>query len=264
MNLGITGTAGLVELITEEKEKGIFLTTLGFGTGNYSDTNMEQIADAGNGNYYYIDCIDEAQRVLVEKARETTITVAKDVKFQMEFNPAKVSEYKLIGYENRVMSADDFEDDTKDGGEVGAGQADTVLYEIVPFSDGGKNEGALRYQDMKLSDRAKSGEIGTLAIRYKEPDGEKSVLEEVPMDADESSLSEEDFRFAAAVVMASLVVNQSAGKAEATLDRAIELAQANAGTNTYRQGFVKLLQELKLNTDWENVKGPTVVPPTDD
>ena len=263
MNLGITGTAGLVELITKEKEKGIFLTTLGFGTGNYSDTNMERIADAGNGNYYYIDCIDEAQRVLVEKARETTITIAKDVKFQMEFNPTVVSEYKLIGYENRVMSADDFEDDTKDGGEVGAGQAVTVLYEIVPASEK-ENEGSLRYQDVKLSDRAMSGEIGTLAIRYKEPDGEKSTLEEVPLTAGEDSLSEEDFRFAAAVVMASLVINQSADMAQATLEQAIALAEGSTGKNTYRQGFVKLLQELKLNTDWEKVKEPTVVPLTDD
>ena len=263
MNLGITGTAGLVELITEEKEKGIFLTTLGFGTGNYSDTNMEQIADAGNGNYYYIDCIDEAQRVLVEKARQTTITVAKDVKFQMEFNPQIVSEYKLIGYENRVMSADDFEDDTKDGGEVGAGQAVTVLYEIVP-TDGKTEGGSLRYQDVKLSERAESGEIGTLAIRYKEPDGEKSVLEEVPLSSKENSLSEQDFNFAAAVVMASLVINQSKDMSEATLDQAIALAKESAGENAYRQGFVKLLQELKINTDWENVEAPSEVPPTDD
>ena len=262
MNLGITGTAGLVELITEEKEKGIFLTTLGFGEGNYSDTNMEQIADAGNGNYYYIDCIDEAQRVLVEKARQTTVTVAKDVKFQMEFNPRIVSEYKLIGYENRVMSADDFKDDTKDGGEVGAGQMVTVLYEIVPAS--GSEGASLRYQDVNLSDRARSDEIGTLAIRYKEPDGEKSVPEEYPLLSGESSLSERDLNFAAAVVMASLVTNRSSHMGEATLDRAIALAKENAGGNSYREAFVKLLQELKLNTDWENVKEPSVVPPTDD
>jgi Ca-activated chloride channel family protein len=267
MNLGITGTAGLVELITKEKEKGIFLTTLGFGTGNYSDTNMEQIADAGNGNYYYIDCIDEAQRVLVEKARQTTVTVAKDVKFQMEFNPARVSEYKLIGYENRVMSADDFEDDTKDGGEVGAGQAVTVLYEIVPASGDGKDSAGLKYQDVKLSERAESGEIGTLAIRYKEPDGEKSVLEEQPLKDDADGLGETEFGFAAAVAMASLVINQSAYMSESTLEKAIALAEQNAGENDYRKAFVSLMRELQDNTEWEAVKVPEIPDPhapTDD
>ena len=248
MNLGITGTAGLVELITQEKEKGIFLTTLGFGEGNYSDTNMEQIADAGNGNYYYIDCIEEAQRVLVEKVRETTITVAKDVKFQLEFNPREVAEYKLIGYENRVMSADDFEDDAKDGGEVGAGQAVTVMYEIVP-ADGKEAEGKLRYQDLSLSDRAESGEIGTLAIRYKEPDGEKSALEEIPVRAGQATLSEADFHFAAAVIMASLVINESPEQGRATVEAAIALAEKNTGGNAYREGFVTMLRDLLLNAD---------------
>ena len=252
MNLGITGTAGLVELITEEKEKGIFLTTLGFGEGNYSDTNMEQIADAGNGNYYYIDCIDEAKRVLVEKVRETTITIAKDVKLQLEFNPKEVAEYKLIGYENRVMSADDFEDDTKDGGEVGAGQTVTVLYEIVPAGEK-EAEGKLRYQDLSLSERAESGEIGTLAIRYKEPDGETSTLEEYPLKASEATLSEADFNFAAAVVMASLVINQSAYMSVATLEAAIELAAQNTAGNTYREGFVRMMRDLQKNTEWDEV-----------
>ena len=123
MNLGITSQSGLVDLIKEKKETGVFLTTLGFGTGNYSDANMESIADAGNGNYFYIDSIDEAERVLCEKLKQTTVTVAKDVKFQVEFNPAEVASYRQIGYENRQMSARDFNDDKKDGGEMGAGRA---------------------------------------------------------------------------------------------------------------------------------------------
>ena len=142
MNLGITSQSGLVDLIKENKETGVFLTTLGYGTGNYSDANMESIADAGNGNYFYIDSIDEAERVLCAKLKQTTVTVAKDVKFQVEFNPAEVASYRQIGYENRQMSASDFNDDKKDGGEIGAGAQVTVCYELILKGSANKIQGS--------------------------------------------------------------------------------------------------------------------------
>jgi Ca-activated chloride channel family protein len=147
MNLGqFTSNDELVTLIEEYRDDNIFLTTLGYGHGNYSDYNMESIANHGNGNYYYIDSKIEAERVLVERLKQSTETVAKDVKIQVEFNPNFVEEYHLIGYENRQMAAEDFEDDTKDGGETGAGQQVTVLYE-VKLADGDSSTSNLKYQD---------------------------------------------------------------------------------------------------------------------
>ena len=177
MNLGITSTSGLTDLIREKKESGVFLTVLGFGSGNYSDANMESIADAGNGNYYYIDCEQEAKRVLVDKLKSTTVTVAKDVKFQIEFNPAVVAEYRQIGYENRQMAAEDFNDDKKDGGEVGAGTQVTVLYEITFADNDSSEETGLKYQENKLKDGVDANEMLTLSVRFKEPVEDTSILE---------------------------------------------------------------------------------------
>lgn len=222
MNLGITSNAGLTDLITEKKETGVFLTVLGYGSGNYSDANMESIADAGNGNYYYIDCIDEANRVLVEKLKETTITVAKDVKLQVEFNPLEVSEYRLIGYENRVMAAEDFEDDTKDGGETGAGQTVTVLYELVG-ADKSTAGSDLKYQtDRELTEEALNGEVLTLSVRYKEPDGDKSVEENFVVIDEEDEMSA-DFSFAAGVAELGMILNDSEYAGTAELNSAYEL-----------------------------------------
>lgn len=246
MNLGITSNAGLTDLITEKKETGVFLTVLGYGSGNYSDANMESIADAGNGNYYYIDCIDEADRVLVDKLKQTTVTVAKDVKLQVEFNPAEVSEYRLIGYENRAMAAEDFEDDTKDGGETGAGQTVTVLYELVCNDNAGTSD--LKYQtDRELTDEALSGEILTLSVRYKAPDDDMSVEEQfVVKDANEKFNEEisSDFFLAAGVAELAMILNDSDYLGTATLDSAYELVNLGSNDDKYREELAEMIKTL--------------------
>ena len=221
----------------------MFLTVLGFGSGNYSDANMESIADAGNGNYFYIDSIAEAERVLCEKLKQTTVTVAKDVKFQVEFNPAEVYEYRQIGYENRQMSASDFEDDTKDGGEIGAGAQVTVCYEIVPAGEGQDNGNGLKYQDTQLNDNAGSGELCTVAVRYKEPTADESKLLEYPL-VDNGISSKEDFNFICGVIEASLVLRNSEYKGSATYDSAYQLAKSGTLNNQYREEFCELLKKL--------------------
>jgi len=242
MNLGITSQSGLVDLIKEQKESGVFLTVLGFGSGNYSDANMESIADAGNGNYFYIDSVEEAERVLCEKMKQTTITVAKDVKFQVEFNPAEVASYRQIGYENRQMSARDFNDDTKDGGEIGAGAQVTVCYEII-LADPDSEDDGLKYQDSTLTDDAKTGELCTVAVRYKAPTSDESKLIEYPL-VDNGISNREDFNFVCGVIEASMVIRKSDYIGTATLDSAYQLAKSGAGDDQYRKDFCDLLVEL--------------------
>lgn len=245
MNLSVTSQSELIDLIKEKKESGVFLTTLGYGSGNYSDANMEQIADAGNGNYYYIDCLEEANHVLVEKLKETTITIAKDVKLQVEFNPKYISEYRLIGYENRTMNADDFEDDTKDGGEVGAGQQVVVFYELITNNDGLTNENSLRYQEQaSLSDNADSNEVLTLSINYKEPKEEKSKTESHIVLDTETKMSE-DFSFGSSIIETAMIIHKSDYIGTSTINDAINLAKNGTKNNKYRLEFVKLLNKLE-------------------
>ena len=243
MNLGITSQSGLIDLISEKKESGVFLTVLGFGSGNYSDANMESLADAGNGNYFYIDSIDEAERVLCEKMMQTTVTVAKDVKFQVEFNPAEVAEYRQIGYENRQMSASDFNDDTKDGGEIGAGAQVTVCYEIVPAGAETNGEGGLKYQDQTLSEQAGSGELCTVSVRYKAPASDTSEKIEYPL-VDNGVSKREDFNFVCGIIEASMVIRNSKYKGNATIDSAYQLAKSGTDNNKYREEFCELLNAL--------------------
>lgn len=244
MNLGITSQGGLVDLITEKKESGVFLTVLGFGSGNYSDANMESIADAGNGNYFYIDSIDEAERVLCEKMKQTTVTVAKDVKFQVEFNPAEVVSYRQIGYENRQMSASDFDDDTKDGGEIGAGAQVTVVYELVLADENTESEDGLKYQETTLSDEAQNGEICTVAVRYKAPDADTSSLIAYPLRKDVEMTNREDFNFVCGIIEASMVIRNSSYAGTSTLDSAYQLAKSGTLNNKYREEFCDLLVAL--------------------
>ena len=244
MNLGITSQSGLVDLIKEKKETGVFLTVLGFGRGNYSDANMESIADAGNGNYFYIDSIDEAERVLCEKMKQTTVTVAKDVKFQLEFNPLEVDSYRQIGYENRQMSANDFSDDTKDGGEIGAGAQVTVCYELVMAGSGNNTESGLKYQDTTLSDEASSGELCTVSVRYKKPDADESVLIEYPL-TDNGISNNDDFNFICGVIETSMLIRDSEYKGNATYYSAYELAKSGSANNKYRQQFCELILDLE-------------------
>ena len=243
MNLGITSQSGLVDLIKEKKETGVFLTVLGYGSGNYSDANMESIADAGNGNYFYIDSIDEAERVLCEKLMQTTVTVAKDVKFQVEFNPYEVSEYRQIGYENRQMSASDFNDDKKDGGEIGAGAQVTVCYELKLRDRNSNPEDDLKYQDTVLSDNAKSGEVCTVSVRYKAPDEDESKLIKYPL-KDNGISNQDDFNFICGVIETSMVLRNSEYKGTAAYASAYELAKAGAANNKYREEFASLIKKL--------------------
>ena len=182
-NVGVTSLNQLVSLIERERESGVFLSVLGVGTGNLKDETMEMLADKGNGNYAYLDSLFEAQRVLVKEGGATLETVAKDVKFQIEFNPAAVDEWKLVGYENRVLAHEDFNDDKKDGGELGAGHTVTVLYEIVPAGEAPAGEVAaqprvdpLRFQRTSLTAEARTGDWLTVKVRYKQPDGAVSAL----------------------------------------------------------------------------------------
>ena len=178
-NVGVTSQSELVQLIEHERESGIFLSVLGVGTGNLKDSTMEKLADKGNGNYAYLDSLHEARKVLVREAGGTLETIAKDVKIQVEFNPREVAAYRLIGYENRLLNHEDFNDDKKDAGEIGAGHSVTALYEIVPVGE--KVDAAdvdpLKYQrETRESGAAGSGELLTVKVRYKEPDGDASQL----------------------------------------------------------------------------------------
>lgn len=242
MNLGITSQSGLTDLIKEKKESGVFLTVLGFGEGNYSDANMESIADAGNGNYFYIDGISEAEHVLCEKLMQTTVTVAKDVKYQVEFNPLEVNSYRLIGYENRTMAASDFEDDTKDGGEIGAGAQVTVCYELTPAN--GETTGDLKYQDLTPNENANSGELCTVSVRYKAPTSDKSKLIEYPL-MDNGISDKDDFNFICGIIETSMVLRESEYLGNATLDSAYELANSGSKHNKYREEFCDLINTLR-------------------
>jgi Ca-activated chloride channel family protein len=177
-NVGTSSTSSLVELIEEKRKDDIYLTILGFGMGNYKDGRMEQISNAGNGNYFYIDNIKEAEKVFVKEMRANMFTIAKDVKIQIEFNPAHVKAYRLIGYENRILQKEDFDDDTKDAGELGAGHTVTALYEIVPANSDWevRKSDDLKYQSSEIKESAKnSKEIMTLKFRYKPPESETSI-----------------------------------------------------------------------------------------
>lgn len=244
MNLGISDQSGLVDLIKSYKDEGIYLTTLGFGAGNYSDANMEQIADAGNGNYFYIDCEREAERVLVDKMKQNTDVVAKDTKFQIEFNPAVVNSYRQIGYENRQMAASDFEDDTKDGGEVGAGQQVTIMYELV-LGDGTQSK--LRYQETKSGN---SDELATIAIRYQEPNitGGKSKLLEFPIKNNYDNTISPDMNFALGVAETTLLIRDSEYKDGCNYEDALALLEAGINRDEYRGELADLLKTLYRNS----------------
>jgi Ca-activated chloride channel family protein len=214
-NVGVTSEGALVDLIAQKRKTGVYLTVLGFGRGNLQDARMEQLADKGNGNYAYIDSLAEAQKVLVREAGSMLVTVAKDVKLQVEWNPAEVESYRLIGYENRALAARDFNDDKKDAGEIGAGHTVTALYEVVPRKRTSGPQGevdALRYQaDRAPTAAATSGELLTLKVRYKAPESDVSELLTRTLDAREatSATPTSTFRFSAAVAGFGLLLRDS-------------------------------------------------------
>lgn len=260
-NVGITNQGDLTRLIEEKAKEGVFLSVLGFGMGNYKDSNLEKLADRGNGNYAYIDTLAEARKVLVEQAGGTLVTIAKDVKIQIEFNPLKVEGYRLIGYENRVLRHQDFNDDRKDAGDIGAGHTVTALYEIVPAGQEitSAEIDPLKYQiAQRPAEDASSQELLTVKLRYKQPRAETSSLIEVPvLDSDRKfEQASEDFRFAAAVASFGMLLRDSLYKGSSSFESVVETARNSFGKDPfgYRAEFVKLVktaQALQLLDDIE-------------
>ncbi|MBN1407075.1 MAG: von Willebrand factor type A domain-containing protein [Calditrichaceae bacterium] len=251
-NVGISSTSELVRFIEERRDEGIFLTVLGFGMGNYKDNRLQELADRGNGNHAYIDNIMEAKKVLVNEITSTLFTIAKDVKIQVEFNPAKISSYRLIGYENRKLEDKDFTDDTKDAGEIGAGHTVTALYEVVPAGKENANEQYdLKYQHTTIKKDARiTDEVLTVRIRYKEPDGRKSkefseALIGKPVKLSKSS---NNFRFSAAVAEFSMILNDSEFKGDSNLESVKNLAKNARGDDPfgYRVEFLTLVDRVKV------------------
>lgn len=240
LNVGITSESELKRLIEEKREKGVFLSVLGVGTGNIKDNKMETLADNGNGNYSYIDSLNEAKRVLIEEKGATFFTVAKDVKFQVEFNPAAVKGYRLIGYENRALENSDFTDDTKDAGELGAGHSVTVLYEVALT---GSNQEVAEF-DLEYSAPADTGstDICKISTRYKPIGSEASVQEDTAVTAETLSRAvSNDFYFAAAVAEFGMLLRNSDYKGTSTYDSVLGLA-ANSG----RGDFIELVEKAKM------------------
>jgi len=255
-NVGVSSDDELVQLIEQERKSGVFLSVLGYGMGNYKDSKMQQLADKGNGNHSYIDNINEAKKVLVSEFGSTLFTIAKDVKIQVEFNPSKVQAYRLIGYENRMLAAEDFNDDTKDAGELGSGHTVTALYEIIPV--GVKNEFArtvdpLKYQTTKSTTppvHSNSIEIMTIKLRYKEPAGEVSKLITHPVIDEHNSIAStsDNFRFSAAVAEFGLLLLDSKFKQQSSYQQVSQLATGAKGVdkNGYREEFSQIVK--KANT----------------
>lgn len=258
-NVGVSSPEELEKLITKKAKSGVFLSVLGFGSGNLKDRTMETLADKGNGNYAYIDSLSEARKVLVEQMSGTLVTIAKDVKIQVEFNPAAVRSYRLIGYENRLLAKEDFNDDTKDAGEIGAGHSVVALYEIVPANlppgtgprpvvDG------LKYQTpatapAALSEAAKSGEVMTVKLRYKAPDSDLSKLIEMPVKDEGKTLtaSSEEYKFSAAVVGFGLLLRDSSYKGTLSWETVRRLALDGKGADKlgYRGEFLQLIDKAR-------------------
>lgn len=251
-NVGESSNAAMEKLIEEKRKEGIFLTVLGFGMGNYKDSKMETIADKGNGNYFYIDSILEAQKALVNEFGGTLFTIAKDVKLQVEFNPARVKAYRLIGYENRLLRSEDFNDDKKDAGELGAGHTVTALYEVIPTgveSEFNKVD-ELKYQKNKVTVTAEdSQEIMTVKFRYKKPEGSVSKLIVHPLLDKNINLNptSANFRWAAAVAAFGMIVRESEYVKDYNCDDVLALASSARGKdeNGYRVEFINMVKSFE-------------------
>lgn len=271
LNVGITENGGLVKLIKEKAAENVFLTVLGFGSGNIKDDKMEALADNGNGMYAYIDGIREAHKVLVEEMSSSLVTIAKDVKIQIEFNPAEVTSYRLIGYENRILAARDFNDDQIDAGEIGAGHTVTAIYELVTTDKSSDSTSSasmgLKYQldgpdvlktvpvnvetKVKLSAAAKSGELLTLALRYKQPEEsvskEKEIEYTIKNDQKSFSTASSDFRFAASVASFGMLLRNSKHQGETSTVSILDWAAGAIGDDQsgYRAEFLEIVRKAK-------------------
>ena len=250
-NVGVSSDAEMIRLVETRREEGTFFTVLGFGTGNLKDTKMEQMADKGNGHYAYIDSFREAKKVFVQEFGGTLFTVAKDVKIQVEFNPARVQAYRLLGYENRLLSREDFADDRKDAGEIGAGHTVTALYEVVPVGAAPVATGgdSLTYQQVAIRQSARqSAELMTVRLRYKEPTGSKSrLLSEPVVDRGDRGASA-DLRFASAVAAFGMLLRGSEFKGSATYDLVLALAREARGEDPegYRAEFITMVDQARM------------------
>lgn len=255
-NIGQSSTDELVRMIEKKREQGVFLTVLGFGMYNLRDAMMEQLTNAGNGNYAYIDNILEAKKVLGDEMWRTLYTIAKDVKIQIEFNPGKVKAYRLIGYENRMMRNEDFHDDTKDAGDIGAGHTVTALYEIIPAGSDEKVPGVdeLNYQKSEI---VESDDLMTFKLRYKQPDSDQSKLLEQKVKQSEIYVEQpsDNFEFAAAVAQFGMLLRDSEYKGEADFKQVKKLAKQGQGQDpfSYRSEFIRLVDIAEMlkegNTD---------------
>lgn len=249
-NVGESSNGGMERLVEENRERGIFMTVLGFGTGNIKDDKMEIIADKGNGNYSYIDNLQEARRVLVKEFGGTLFTIARDVKFQIEFNPAKVQSYRLIGYENRLLNEEDFNDDSKDAGEMGSGHNVTALYELVPAGSEDETPAVdpLKYQANPVTKSGKipTDEFLTIKIRYKKPEGSASILLEKPVRDYESNLNyaSSNLKFAASVAEFGMILRNSEYKGSSSVEEAVRLAKSSREPDNegYRSEFIRLME----------------------
>jgi len=246
-NIGSSSDSAMKELIEEKRESGVFLTALGFGMGNYKDSKLESLAQAGNGNHAYIDSMQESRRVLGTEFGGTLHTIAKDVKIQVEFNPAKIQAYRLIGYENRLLNAEDFNDDEKDAGELGSGHTVTALYELIPVGVESvylKEIDSLKYTNTELKNN--SGELFTVKFRYKDPEGAKSKLitktvADTEKDFEEAST---DFKFAAAVALYGMKLTDSEFVKNHNTGLILDLAEKGRGEDKegYRAEFTRLVK----------------------
>ena len=255
-NIGISSPKELEKMIETKRATGIYLTVLGFGMGNYKDNRMQVLAEKGNGNHAYIDNLTEAKKVLVNEFGGTLFTVAKDVKIQVEFNPAKVQAYRLIGYESRLLEAKDFNDDTKDAGEMGAGHSVTALYEIIPVgvkSNFAPTIDPLKYQKTGKDEKkalTDSPELLTVKLRYKQPNSHKSSKMEVAVIDKDTPIkkSSENFRFSAAVAGFGMLLQNSDYKNDFTFDNVIDLAKqaTNYDPEGYRKEFIRLVESAAL------------------
>ena len=246
-NVGISDPAALKNYVAEKRKNGVSLTTLGYGSGNYNDQLMEQLADAGDGNYSYIDSLDEAKKVLVRQLTSTLATVAQDLKIQVEFNPATVKEYRLVGYENRMLRQEDFNNDKVDAGDIGAGMNATALYEIIPQGKNGWLD-ARHYQNAPAAG-GRADEYGWLKLRYKAPEGEHSQLIEQAIPAQSIPLADADeaTRFAIAAASYAQALKGGAQNGNLDWDGILRLAQAAQGDDPYgeRAGLLTLIEKAK-------------------
>lgn len=255
-NVGVTSQGDLIRLIEEKARSGVFLSVLGVGTDNLKDSTMQKLADKGNGNYAYLDSLDEARKVLVQQMNGTLVTIAKDVKVQLEFNPARVASYRLIGYEKRMLRKEDFNNDKVDAGEIGAGHTVTALYKVVPvgaaINPTVRPVDPLKYSSSEKSTSAQSpssNEMLTVKLRYKKPDGDQSELLESAV-TDTSTKFENapaDLKFAAAVAEFGMILRDSDYKGSGTFAAVLEWAEEGKGkdTNGYRSGFIELVRKAQ-------------------